>query len=114
MIKSAVYNIIAYQGATFTLDFTYKAGEIPVNLVGYTAAMQVRESPNSPTTVLSLESGDEITLGGSAGTISIEVSATVMTAVAAGNYQYDLELNSGSQVTRLLQGKFAIEAEVTR
>jgi hypothetical protein len=37
-----------------------------------------------------------------------------MGAAVAGFYVYDLELSSGSQVTRLLQGGFTIQAEVTR
>jgi hypothetical protein len=37
-----------------------------------------------------------------------------MGSVTAGQYVYDLELNSGSQVTRLVQGIFTVEAEVTR
>jgi hypothetical protein len=37
-----------------------------------------------------------------------------MGSATPGNYVYDLELNSGGQVTRLLQGSFAIQAEVTK
>jgi hypothetical protein len=37
-----------------------------------------------------------------------------MGAATAGQYVYDLELNSGSAVTRLIQGTFQIQAEVTR
>jgi len=37
-----------------------------------------------------------------------------MGSAIPGNYVYDLELNSGSQVTRLIQGGFAIQAEVTK
>jgi len=114
MIKPATYNVIAYQGATYTLNLTYSVDGTPVNLTGYSAAMQVRETPSASTTVLSLVSGEQITLGGANGTVAIEVSATAMASAKAGSYQYDLELNSGGQVTRLLQGKFAIEAEVTR
>jgi hypothetical protein len=76
--------------------------------------MQVRVSPGSVATILSLESGVEITLGGAAGTIAVEVSATVMAAVVAGNYQYDFDLNAGSQVTRLIRGKFTVVAEITK
>ena len=92
---------------------TWAIGGTAVNLTGYTAAMQVRENPNSAT-VLSLTSGSGITLGGTAGTIAISVSTNTMGAATAGNYIYDLELNSGGEVTRLLQGSFAIQAEVTK
>jgi hypothetical protein len=114
MISPATYNITAYQGATYDLALTYAIGGTAVNLTGYTAAMQVRENANSSATILSVTSGSGITLGGTAGTIGVSVSASTMGSATPGFYVYDLELNSGSQVTRLIQGKFAIQAEVTR
>jgi hypothetical protein len=114
MINPAIYNIKAYQGATYDLNLTWAIGGTAVNLTNYTAAMQVRENPNSVNSVLSLASGSGITLGGTAGTIAINVSATTMGSATPGNYVYDLELNSGGQVTRLIQGGFSISAEVTK
>jgi hypothetical protein len=114
MINPALYNITAYQGATYDLNLTWAIGGTAVNLTNYTAAMQVRENPSATNTVLSLTSGTGITLGGTAGTIAINVSANTMGSAIAGNYVYDLELNSGGEVTRLLQGAFAIQAEVTK
>jgi hypothetical protein len=37
-----------------------------------------------------------------------------MELTSAGNYVYDLELDSGAEVTRLIQGGFQIQPEVTR
>jgi hypothetical protein len=114
MINPATYNITAYQGATYDLNMTWKIAGTAVNLAGYAAAMQVRENANATGTILSLTNGTGITLGGTAGTIDISVSANTMGSAIAGNYVYDLELNSGGQVTRLIQGSFAIQPEVTR
>jgi len=114
MINPATYNITAYQGATYDLNMTWAIGGTAVNLTGYTAAMQVKENASSTASVLSLTNGSGITLGGTAGTIAISVSATTMGFATPGNYVYDLELNSGGQVTRLIQGGFAIQAEVTK
>ena len=44
MIEPGIYNITCPQGATFSRRFTYSIGGTAVNLTGYTAAMQVRES----------------------------------------------------------------------
>ena len=44
----------------------------------------------------------------------LPISATTMGAATAGQYVYDLELNAGSVVTRLIQGTFQIQAEVTK
>ena len=114
MIKPATYNIAAYQGATYNLNLTWSIGGTAVNLTNYTAAMQVRQNPNSTATVLNLASGSGITLGGTAGTILVNVPANTMGSATPGSYVYDLELNSGGQVTRLIQGSFAIQAEVTK
>jgi hypothetical protein len=114
MISPGKYNITAYQGATYDLNLNWKIGGTAVNLTGYTAAMQVRESYNAPATILSLTNGSGITLGGTAGTIQIAVSASTMGSATPGNYVYDLELTQASQVTRLIQGIFNIEPEVTK
>jgi hypothetical protein len=114
MINPAIYNITAYQGATYDLSLTWAIGGTAVDLTGYTAAMQVRENSRATATILSLTSGSGITLGGTAGTIALNVPASTMGSATPGNYVYDLELNSGSTVTRLIQGQFAISAEVTK
>jgi hypothetical protein len=66
------------------------------------------------TCFLALTSEDAITLGGAAGTIRIDLSATQTSNIAAGTYAYDLELESaGGEVTRLLSGTFTVSPEVT-
>lgn len=115
-MPAGIYNITAEQGATLTRTVTWKnsVGD-PINLTGYTARMQVRADYDSTTAVLTLttENGG-ITLGGSAGTIVITATATATTALSASTYVYDLELVLGSTVTRLIQGSFVVNAEVTR
>jgi hypothetical protein len=114
VITPGRYNITAYQGATYGLSLNWSIGGTAVDLTNYTAAMQVREAYNASAPVLSLTNGSGITLGGTAGTIDISVSASTMGSIVAGQYLYDLELNSGSAITRLVQGNFSVEAEVTR
>ncbi len=115
MINPGTYNITCPQGATFDRTFTITVNGLPMNLTGYTAAMQVRETYDSTATVLSLTSGTGITLGGTAGTIAIVASSTATSSIDEGFYQYDLEITSGGGVTdRLLQGKFVVTPQVTR
>jgi tRNA threonylcarbamoyladenosine modification (KEOPS) complex Pcc1 subunit len=77
--------------------------------------MQVRETVESSSTLLSLTTeNSRIALGGTAGTITLTVTAADTAAVVAGHYVYDLELVSGSTVYRLVQGCFTVDAEVTR
>ena len=113
---AGTYNITADQGATFSRVLTWKDSDgDPVNLAGYSARMQVRSIVSSASPVLSLttENG-QITLGGALGTITLLVPASAMDDVPGGSYAYDLELVSGSTVTRLVMGSFTVRAEVTR
>jgi hypothetical protein len=114
---AGIYNIIADQGSTFSRQLTWNDSTgSPVNLTGYTARMDVRSSIDAvgaATLSLTTENG-RIVLGGSAGTINLSAEATATQAVEAGNYVYDLELVSGSTVTRLVQGSFTLRGEVTR
>jgi hypothetical protein len=124
MQAPASLNLTMYQGASwdYTLTWTTTAGSVttPVDLTGYTARMQVRETQSSTATVLSLTSGTGITLGGTAGTILLEASATTTAGIATSinpqnQFVYDLELVSGAgYVTRLVEGNFFIDPEVTR
>jgi hypothetical protein len=114
LITPGRYNITAYQGATYDLSMTWSVGGTAVNLTNYTAAMQVRESVSAGSAIISLTSSSGITLGGTAGTIALNIPAATMGSAPAGSYVYDLELNSGGTITRLMQGTFQIEAEVTR
>lgn len=111
------FDITILQGATFNPVITWKnkSTGVPVDLTGYSARLQVRKSASDSNKLLDLTSGDGITLGGSAGTITILVSATDTAALPAGAYKYDLELESGAGVVRrLLEGSATISAEVSR
>ena len=104
-------------GATLSLVITYKdSSGTAINLTGYTARMQLRDEIESSSTVLELTTeNSRITLGGSAGTVTLSVSATDTANLTAGDGVYDLELiSSGGVVTRLIEGSYSIVREVTR
>jgi hypothetical protein len=104
-----------WQGANFDYQLTWTVSGSAVNVTGYSARMQVRQYADSTATVLSLVNGTGITLGGTAGTISLSAVATATSAITAGQFIYDLELVSGAgYVTRLVEGNFVVYAEVTR
>jgi hypothetical protein len=115
MSYPAEYKIEARQGATFRRTLTWYLQKQLVNLTGYTARMQVRSSAASSTALLSATTENSyITLGGAAGTITLNIPANIMAGIPAGRYVYDLELVTGSEVTSLLAGRFIVTAEVTR
>ena len=108
------YNVKADQGSTFVLDFVVSTDNVPWNLTGYTARMQVRAFTSSPTTLLDLSTGNGIVVTAS-GRVTVTVSAGDMSDVVAGKHYYDLELASaGGEVTRILEGRFVVAAEVSR
>ena len=112
------YDFTIYQGASFDRTFTWQIGTPPanVNLTTYAGRMQIRSTVSAPSTVLAITTANgRMTLGGSAGTIAIAVSATDTAALTPGQYVYDLEMvSAGGEVTRLLEGRATISAEVTR
>lgn len=113
-------NFTVRQGDTFDRTVTWEIGPdentlTPVNLTGYTAAMQIRATYASPSNVVSLTQASGLTLGGSAGTIRIVISASATAALDARTYVYDLEVTSGSGiVTGIISGTFTVTREVTR
>lgn len=110
-------NLVCPQGSTFSRTLTYKIGEEPVNLTGYNARLQVREFHYSNDFILGLDSissSANIYTGGSAGTINIYVDPDTTECFVPGNYVYDLEIYTSSNVYRLVEGTFKVTAEVTR
>lgn len=104
-----------WQGADFDYQLTWTVSGSAVNVTGYGARMQVRQTVDSTAVVLSLTAGTGITLGGTAGTITIAANSTATAALTDGQCVYDLELVSGAgYVTRLVEGNFTIYPEVTR
>lgn len=105
------------QGATFRKLFTWTAGTpaVTVDLTGCTARMQLRSelASSAPLVTLTTENGG-ITLGGTAGTIELLISATSTAAFTWTSAVFDLEIVNAGVVTRLLYGTVSVSQEVTR
>lgn len=112
---SAKHNLVCEEGATFTFNFTIKTSDTPWNLTGYSATMTVRPFiGSSTTTVVATNSNGKIALGGSLGTVAVTLSAATTAALTPSKYVYDLVLDSGTVVTRLLEGRFVVTPSVTQ
>lgn len=121
------YSFSIEQGATtsFQVVYTNVSGS-PVNLTGYHARMQIRETIGSSTVICNLSSsldadGTGLNLSGSAGnlplasgSIGVYISAASSSAFAFDTAVYDMELITGGTVVRLLQGSVKLDKEVTR
>jgi hypothetical protein len=110
---SAKYNLVCDQATTFLFQFQIKNNDTPWDLTNYTATMTVRPFVGaSTTTVVASTSNGRITLQ-SQGRVVVELDATTTGAITAGRYAYDLVLNSGGVITRILEGKFVVTGAVT-
>lgn len=114
-MTAGIYNFTIDQGSTWTLQLIYEdPNGAPINLTGYTAKMQVRSKSNSSTAVLTLATGGQgITITGPTGTINLIATDEQTGAIAAGFYVYDLELDNGGVITRLIQGQITLSPQVT-
>ena len=65
------------------------------------------------TTVVASTANGRMTFDAPNGRITVTLSSTVTGAISAARYSYDLVLDSGSTVTRILEGKFIVTGAVT-
>jgi hypothetical protein len=115
---SAKYNLVCEQATTFNFQFVIQDetnGVVtPWNLTGYTVTMTVRPFVGSNTTTLVASTANgRIALDGPNGRITVTVASTVTDDLTPSRYSYDLIVNSGSTITRILEGKFVVTGGVT-
>ena len=121
------YSFTIEQGTTFQLELIYKdSNQTPINLTGYSGRMQIRPTVDSTTVYLTLSSslnadGTGLNFSGSSGTnppssgsIGIYIASCTSSLLNFTNAYYDLEIYSGSTVTRLIEGQVQLSKEVTR
>jgi hypothetical protein len=115
-MSAAKQNLVIDQGADWFITFTYKdAAGLPINLTGFSSKMQLRTNHSDSVAVLSLSSGEGMTIDSLLGKISVHATATQTGAIAFGDYFYDLEItSSGGVVTRLIEGRISVSPQVTR
>lgn len=110
---TATYNLVCPQATTFTFAFRPQTDGVNWDLTGYTAIMTVRPFAGSTTTTLlaTTENGKiDINLATSVVTVTF---TALETAIKAETYAYDFMFDSGSEITRLLEGKFLVPIGVT-
>ncbi len=121
------YSFVIEQGATLNLELQYKdSNGTPINLTNYSGRMQIRPSVTSTTVYITLSSsldadGTGLNFSGSNGTtpptsgsIGVYISAVSSSALSFDQAVYDLEIYSGSYVSRILEGQVKLSLNVTR
>lgn len=115
---SAKYNLVCNQSTTFNFQFVIQNDvngvTTPWNLTNYTATMTVRPYVGATTTtVVASTANGRIVLGGALGRVTVTIADSITQDITPGRYAYDLVLNSGSVVTRILEGVFVVTGAVT-
>jgi hypothetical protein len=128
-MSAGKYSFTIEQGSTVNFEIQYKdSNSNPINLTGYSGKMMIRSNyaDSNPITYATLSSslapdGTGLNFSGSNGTtpptsgsIGIFISATSSSAFTFSTAKYDLEITSGSIVTRILEGQVNLSQEVTR
>ena len=120
---AGIYNITCEQGTDFSRSCILKYPDpadptgstyLLYDLTGYTARMQIRRTLESASPEIELTTENSgIVLGGDAGTFNIVMTNT-QTAALDSDGVYDLEIISGGgTVSRVIQGTFTLDLEVT-
>lgn len=120
------YNIRIIQGSTYNQSFTYAtytgSGILldssltsVVDLTGYTAKLQIRDSHNSDIVLheCTTENG-QISILAPSGSVTINIPATATDTFDFDRGYYDLEIYKGTIVNRLLEGSVVISKQITK
>jgi hypothetical protein len=111
---SAKYNLVCDQATTFDFQFQILNDNTPWDLTNYDVVMTVRPFVGaSTTTVVATNDNGRISIDGPNGRITVTIDAVTTGNIVASRYAYDLVVDSGSVITRILEGKFVVTGAVT-
>jgi len=124
------YSFTIEQGTTVDFEIQYTDSDNnPIDLTGYSGKMQIKSAfaDDRPVTYATLssslnEDGTGLNFSGSeskglkpptSGSIGVFISAASSSAFPFSKAKYDLEITSGSNVIRLVQGVVTLSKQVT-
>jgi hypothetical protein len=104
-------NLVIDQGTTFSTDLTLtdENGD-PIILSGYTANSQIRKWYTSANTSATFATSINV----ESGVITLSLTSNQTSNLVAGRYVYDVEINDGSAVSRIVEGIITVTPQVTR
>jgi hypothetical protein len=123
-MAAGTYDFTLEQGATFERTLTIKdSNDDPIDLTGFTFSAQIRKKYSD-----AVSYGDFtfviLNQVSNTGQVRMSMSATVTSAIPVDkadssakkttSYCYDVEMNTGSKIDRIIQGTISVSPEVTR
>ena len=110
--RAAIANLQVDQGTTFTSDVTVKdANGNPFDLTGYSARAKLAKGYQSTKTRQDFTT--TIASDATSGVVTLSLTATQTTALDDTRYVYDLEIQTGDVVTRVIEGLISVRPQVT-
>jgi hypothetical protein len=119
MSTATFHNASIDQGSLFELNILAQNSDKSImDLTGYDARMQVRETVESVTVLLAASTGDgRITINAPGGVVMIRIGADITSALTFNTARYDVEVYKAGDLTtvkRLVEGNISLHPEVTR
>jgi hypothetical protein len=104
-------NLVIDQGSTYSvnLDLTDENGDV-INLSGYTSNSQIRKWYTSSTPAAVFTTAVNAT----SGELTLSLTANQTSNLVAGRYVYDVELNQGGVISRIVEGIITVTPQVTK
>ena len=103
-------NIVLDQGTTFNMTVNLTNDDLSAkNLASYSVTSQMRKSYDATTFTNFTTAKVDAT-----GQITLSLTATQTAAVKAGRYVYDVEIASGVETLRVLEGLVTLTPNVSR
>lgn len=111
-MRAAVYNLVFDEGADLPLNIVWRDdSNTLIDLTGYSARMKLKNTIDGD---IVIDWSNYLTLGGTNGTIDLNVPASATIDIGFLDGVYDLEVESSNgAVYKVLRGKVLINPEVT-
>jgi hypothetical protein len=105
------YDFFVERGTTFKRTLGWRVGGLPVDVTGFTARLELRRTLAQPTPDYTLTSdpGGGIVMGKADGRIDVTTTPEWSSAMKSAIYFYWLDINTGSEVTRLIEGRVTVK-----
>ena len=111
---SAKYNLICEQATTFNFQFQIKNDATPWNLTNYLVVMTVRPFLGASNVIVEASTTNGyVVLDQLNGRVTVTVPPEVTELFTPSRCVFDIVFDSGTEVTRILEGTFVITQAVT-
>ena len=113
--RGADFDIQLIRGASVSFGMIWGGASTPLDVTGFTANLQVRETANDVSPAFEFKNANSrVTIGSTDGLITFSMTATDSAALTLGNYVYALEIvDAASQNIQVMSGKLKVIQGVT-